>query len=278
MGSINDKHVNAAPISRQKVSATNRAAWNEAAPIHAEMHFDRLLDGFNCPGFSCIQGIKQDAVLAHGIEGKAVVQPCCNNGRDLLSIKNLGASRCVGFDISDEFIEQGRRLAEADGIDCELVQADVYEIPTDYNGQFDIAYITAGSLRPLPDVNAFFATVARLMRAGAWMFVQEMHPILDMYSMETSRRPRRIRYSYFHPEPFRLADGLDYYRARSYRAKPRYSFHHKLSDIIQACVSNGLRIETFQERDNDVSGGTFGRLQRRGKRLPLSYTLTAIRD
>ena len=278
MESTRDESNGNAPISRQEVSAVNREAWNEAAPIHADIHFDRLLAGFKTPGFSCIQGIKQDAVLAHGVEGKAVVQPCCNNGRDLLSIKNLGASRCVGFDISDEFIEQGKRLAAAGGIECELVQADVYEIPADYNEQFDVAYVTAGSLRPLPDVDAFFAAVARLMRCGAWMFVQEMHPIIDMYSMQPSKKPRWIRHSYFHQDPFRLTDGLDYYRVRSYRAKPRYSFHHKLSDIIQACVSNGLRIETFQERDNDCSGGTFERLQRGRKRLPLSYTLTAIRD
>lgn len=49
----------------------------------------------------------------------------CNNGRELLSIKNKGAGYCVGFDIAEGFIDQARQLAKAGDIDCEFVQSDV---------------------------------------------------------------------------------------------------------------------------------------------------------
>lgn len=264
-------------MDKDFVSKINREAWNEAAPIHAGRKFERLLKGFQTPGFSSIAGIKQEWLLQHGIRGKAVFQPCCNNGRDLLSIKNLGAARCFGFDLSDEFIEQGRRLATAGGIDCELVVADVYRLGTEYDGQFDIAYITAGTLTCLPDLAGFFAVVLRLMRPGAWMFMQEMHPIVHMYSMEPFERPWRMRHSYFINGPCQVTGGLDYFGGKRYRGKPCYVFHHKLSDIIQAAAASGLLIERFQERDNDVSGGRFRRLERRKHRLPLSFILTARR-
>ena len=265
-------------MDKDDISKANREARNEVAPIHGRIHYDRLLKGFSTPGYSCIGGIKQQAMLAHGLSGKAVFQPCCNNGRDLLSIKNLGAKRCFGFDLADEFIKQGKQLARAGNIECELIQADVYHLGHEYDCQFDIAYITAGTLRCLSDITAFFAVILRLMKPGAWLFMQEMHPILDMYSMEPSKKPGSSpRHSYFMKNAYQSTRGLDYYSAKSYRAKPCYRFHHKLSDIIVAVLTNGLLIETFEERDNDTSGGTFAILQRKDIRLPLSYTLTANR-
>jgi len=266
-------------MNRKHVIKTNQEAWDEVASIHKKYHYNRLLKRFKRPGYSCIGGIKQDIFLAHGIEGKAVFQPCCNNGRDLLSIKNLGAKRCVGFDLSSEFIEHGKEFAAASGIECELIHADVYKLDKEYDGQFDIAYITSGTLVSLPDLDGFFAVVSRLMRPGAWLFMQEIHPILDMYGMEPSKRLRwlRLRHSYFMKESYIAKKGLDYYRSRAYRAKPCYFFHHKLSDIIQAIVNSRLIIETFEEHDNDTSGGRFKKLKRRKIRLPLIYIITANR-
>jgi SAM-dependent methyltransferase len=267
-------------MNKEHITKTNQEAWDEVVSIHKKYHYDHLLEGFKRPGYSCIKGIKQDTLLAHGLEGKAVFQPCCNNGRDLLSIKNLGAKRCVGFDFCSEFIEQGKKFAAAGGIEYELIQADVYKLDKDYDGQFDIAYITSGTLCWFSDLDRFFAVVSQLMRQGAWLFMQEIHPILDMYSMEPSKRLRwlRLKHSYFMREPYTVKKGLDYYRSRAYRAKPCYSFHHKLSDIIQAIVNSGLIIETFEEHGNDTSGGKFKRLKRKKIRLPLSYIITANRS
>lgn len=263
-------------MDRQEISALNREAWNEAAPIHAESRFERLLEGVQTPGFNGIGARRTEAMLKHGIDGSAIAHLCCNNGRDLLSLRNLGAGRCVGFDLSDDFIEQGRRLAEAAKIDVELVRGDVYELSHEYDGQFDVAYITPGALRPLPDLDGFFGVVARLLKPGGWMYLHEMHPFVNMYSMEPSQRPRgprAIRHSYFERGPWTSNKGLDYYRSKAYRAKTAVRFNHKLSDIVQACVGSGLTIETLEEHPEDASGGTFKRLKRRG--IPLSMVLTA---
>jgi ubiquinone/menaquinone biosynthesis C-methylase UbiE len=197
----------------------------------------------------------------------------------MLSMKNLGAGRCVGFDFSGGFIGQGKELAAAGGICCELVQADIYKLGHEYDGQFDIAYITSGTLCCLPDLDGFFAVVSRLMRAGAWMLMEEIHPIMDMFSVEPSRRLRwlRFEYSYFSSEPRRVRRGLDYYRKKAYAAESCYFFHHKLADVMQAILNNAMRIESFAEHDTDTRGGRFKRLMKRRSRLPLSYTITAVR-
>ena len=75
--------------------------------------------------------------------GKDVVHLCCNNGRELLSIKKMGAANCVGFDISCEFIDQARRLAVFGSVSCQFIESDVYEISHEFDRQFDVCVLTS---------------------------------------------------------------------------------------------------------------------------------------
>lgn len=46
------------------------------------------------------------AFISHfGLEGKSVVQLACDNGREVSSIKNLGAKRAMGFDIFQSLLK-----------------------------------------------------------------------------------------------------------------------------------------------------------------------------
>src|SRR5512147_1738742 len=107
-------------MERRDYTAANRQSWNEAAPVHKEQKFEELLQAFRRPGYSRLDQIATHTFEKIGIQGKTVAQLCCNNGRELLSVKNMGAGRCVGFDIADNFIEQGRQLAAAGNITCEF--------------------------------------------------------------------------------------------------------------------------------------------------------------
>jgi ubiquinone/menaquinone biosynthesis C-methylase UbiE len=251
----------------------NRAAWNETAPRHAAAGFERLLKGFQQPGFSVLDTVETGHLQELGITGKDIVQLSCNNGRELLSIKNMGAGRCVGFDISDGFIEQAHRLVAASGIECEFVRANVYEIPSDYNSSFDLAYITVGALGWLPNIRAFFDIVARLLRPRGRLLIYEMHPILDMFEQGTPR-PLDLVHSYFRTEPYIEDDGLDYIGNTTYKGPVSYWFHHKMSDIIQACIDSGLAIRRFVEYEHDISNA-FAYLANEPIRPPLTYVLSA---
>ncbi len=261
-------------MQRQEFTAANRASWNEAAPRHRQARFAQLLAGFAQPGYNCLDDIATGILSRIGLTDKTVAQLCCNNGRELLSIKNLGAGRCVGFDISDEFIGQAGQLASAGGIDCEFVRTDVYDISAEYDGQFDLIYISIGALGWLPDVELFFGVVARLLKPGGWLLVYEQHPVLDMFEPDDAGDPPAPRYSYFRTEPFVEQDGLDYYTMSTYESPPSYWFHHKLSDTIGACLCHGLALIAFDEYDHDISN-EFARFGQLAVRLPLSYTLLA---
>jgi ubiquinone/menaquinone biosynthesis C-methylase UbiE len=252
----------------------NRQSWDEAAPIHAEQKLPELLASFAKPGFSCLDEIETAILEKIGVTGKAVAQLCCNNGREILSVKNMGAARAVGFDLSDAFLDHGRMMAAAGRIDCEFVAGSVYDIPVDYDSQFDLVTVTIGALGWLPDLDAFFVVVARLLKPGGSIFIYEMHPVLTLFEPGEEKNPLEIRYSYFTTEPFRSDDGLDYYGGTRYRAKPNYWFQHKLSDIIGGCLDHGLALEHFREYDFDISN-VFAALGKQEKKPPMSYTLVA---
>ena len=252
----------------------NRQSWDEAAPVHAEQKLADLLANFAKPGYSCLDEIETPILDKIGVTGKAVAQLCCNNGRELLSLKNLGAGRCVGFDISDAFLDQGRQMAAAGNIACEFVQGSVYDIPGSYDAQFDLVTVTIGALGWLPDIDGFFAVVARLLKPGGHIFIYETHPVLVLFEPGEENNPLEVRYSYFMTEPFRDDNGLDYYGGKRRASKPNYWFHHKLSDIIGACIDHRLGIEHFREYDFDISG-VYAALDKQEKKPPMSYTLVA---
>ena len=259
-------------MKRKDITSANREAWDEAAPLHRAQNMERLTAAFGEPGYSCLDEVETARLRELGVAGKDVAQLCCNNGRELLSVKNLGAARCVGFDGAEGFVAQARELAAAGGLVCEFVCSDVYEIPADYDSSFDLVTITIGVVSWMPDLAGFFAVAARLLRPGGAVFVYEQHPILLMIEPGKADEPVSWDYSYFHSEPFIETDGLDYYGGGTYESKPMTSFQYSLSDVVMAGLASGLSVEHLEELPGHISNAWYN-VERQGPELPMSYTL-----
>ena len=249
----------------------NRSMWNETADVHAQGYVSQLLERIKDPDFRTFDDVEKRIFAHMGLDGKAVIQLCCNNGRELISVKKAGAGRCVGIDVSDKFIAQGRHLASLGGVDVELLRSSVYDIPPDLFGQFDLVYITIGALGWLPDLEAFFGIVSRLLRTNGQVFIYEMHPILNMFD---ANKGLTVEASYFQREPFVVAEGTDYYDPAQVIKSVSYWFPHKLSDVIGGCLKHGLSLTHFEEYAHDLSM-VYAAFENLGKKPPLSYSLVA---
>lgn len=259
-------------MDAKQITDANRAAWDEAAPLHRSQNFERLLAEFSKPGHSCLNEIETGILQSLGVAGKDVAHLCCNNGQELLSVKNLGAGTCVGFDGAEGFIEQARELAAAGNIDAEFVCTDIYEIDRQFDASFDIITITIGVLSWMPDLGAFFDVAGRMLRPDGAFFIYEQHPILEMYYVGKAGDPVDFEMSYFKTDAYVDNEGLDYYGGGTYDAKPLYSFIHKMSDIIMAGVDRGMSVEHFEERPEHISN-TWYNVEAHEHRMPMSYTL-----
>jgi len=249
----------------------NRSMWNETADVHAQGYVTQLLERIKDPDFSTFDDVEKRIFADMGLDGKAVIQLCCNNERELISVKKAGAGRCVGIDVSDKFIAQGRHLASLGGVDVELLCSSVYDIPPDLFGQFDLVYITIGALGWLPNLDAFFAIVSRLLRTNGQVFIYEMHPILNMFDAD---KGLMVEASYFQREPFVDGEGPDYYDPTQLIKSVSYWFPHKLSDVIGGCLKHGLSLIHFEEYAHDLSM-VYAAFENFEKKPPLSYSLVA---
>ncbi len=259
-------------MKTKDITNANRAAWDEAAPLHRSQNMQGLLDAMRKPHFSCLDEIETAILSALDVGGKDVAQLCCNNGQELLSVKNMGAGRCVGFDGAAGFIDQARELAAAGEIDCSFVCTDIYDIDAAYDASFDLVTVTIGVLSWIPELGGFFTVAARMLKPGGAMFIYEHHPILEMITPGTPEDPVVWEYSYFHREPIVDTDGLDYYGRGTYKSKPMYTFLYKISDVIMAGIDVGLAVEHFEERPEHISCAWYN-VEQHEPQLPMSFTL-----
>jgi len=169
-------------MQNSEVSKANKDSWEKKSVLHRKLKMDGLVKKFKTPGYSLLDTYETAFLMDKiHVAGKDVIQLCCNNARELLSIKNLGANRCVGVDISEGFIQQGKELAEVANQPMELYSMDVYDIPDSWQNSFDVIYITVGAICWLQDLNKFMALISKLLRKDSFLLLYEAHPILDVF-------------------------------------------------------------------------------------------------
>jgi SAM-dependent methyltransferase len=264
----------------KRYTESNRAAWNEVMPYHQRAAKGKWDIRFAQPGYVGLSEVEVDLLLKAGLKGKSVAHLCCNNGVELLSLKNLGAAECAGFDICDAAIEEAIERARRSGIDCQFIRSDVYEIGAEYNHRFDMVYITVGCLGWMPDLLRFFAKAAALLKEDGLVFIHEIHPFAELLPQRFDGNPENLRIvePYFRSEPYVEPGALDYVgNARYTSMTTTYWFAHTLSSILMSLIENSFTIEKFLEHETAVSPEHLP-VEAARAGIPLSYILIARKN
>ena len=131
----------------QEIVLQNLRAWNEVAPRHAELNFDRTCEIISSnSGHYLDSDFKKYLMKTVGLGGATIAQFNCNNGRELISAVQLGAKKGYGFDFSYEFIKQACVLAGVSKTNVEFVETDIYEMPSEFDDIADVLIMTSGAL------------------------------------------------------------------------------------------------------------------------------------
>ncbi|MCP4322911.1 MAG: class I SAM-dependent methyltransferase [Alteromonadales bacterium] len=264
----------------KKYTEANRQAWNKVMPAHQSAQQATLDRSFANPGY-VIQEAPEllNAFKDVGIKDKDIIHLCCNNGSELLSLRNMGAGRCVGVDISDIAIIEAQQRADLFDINCQFVRSDIYELPESLMNSFDIVHISAGGIGWLPDLNQFYKVVSGLLRQGGLLLMHEMHPLSEILPFDDndSAPPLQVVESYFQDEPIEEEASLDYVSKDFSQKQIQYWKVHTLSELITGAINNNLTITHLSEYDRDISA-MHSRQAEQAIKVPLSLILIASKQ
>jgi SAM-dependent methyltransferase len=265
----------------------NRALWDERAPAHAGSP-DYAVEKLIGDPAALSEVVRFDLPRLGDITGARAVHLQCHIGTDTMSLARLGAGT-TGLDFSAASISIARGIAARAGLDVDYVVSDVYSAASVLGqGGFDLVYTGVGALVWLPDVAHWARVVADLLRPGGRLFLREGHPVL--WAVDEQRTDViTLGYPYFeHAEPMRFDASETYVQTDAvFATTESREWNHGVGEIITALLDAGLRLTMFVEHDSvpwealpgRMHTGDDGewRLDEYGDRLPLSYTLQAVK-
>ena len=269
--------------------AINRANWDQRAPAHAASK-DYAVERFVADPSHLSNVVRFDIPRLGDLTRVRGVHLQCHIGTDTISLSRLGA-RMTGLDLSPASLAEARRLAERTGDEVDFVEAEVYAaVDVLGAGGFDLVFTGVGALCWLPDIRRWAATVAGLLRPGGRLFLREGHPML--WALDDERTDALVvEYPYFEQtEPLVFDRGGTYVETDvELTARRTYEWTHGLGEIVTALLDSGMQLTALEEHDSvpwDALPGLLvldpgideWRLADRPARLPLTYTLQAVKS
>jgi SAM-dependent methyltransferase len=250
--------------ARRVLHEENRLSWNEGTKAHNSHKRDQakfFREGGN-------KLFPEETALLGDVTGLSVLHLQCNSGQDTLSIKQLGAAKVTGVDISDEAIDFARQLSADSGVEGTFVRADVYDWLAEAakgGERWDIVFCSYGAIIWLSDLDAWAKGIFGVLKPGGRFVTVEFHPVAWMFDENFDHK---LPYS-THGRVMTWEDGIGDYVGESgpditpsgwedgvqgfRNPHPSHEFAWGLSEIITPLINAGLVLEHF--REYDYTGG-----------------------
>ncbi len=263
--------------------AANRAAWDEAAERY-EGWFDEAVELIRSGG-SNLFPVEEELLgdLRDGSAGRGTARAIhlqCAGGRDSLSLWNLGAREVIGVDISPRMLKLAARLTAATGAPAHWVEADVLDVPPEFDGTADLVYTGRGAIIWLHDLDAWAAVIGRLLAADGRLVIFDGHPAEWLFDADADGRLIATDYDYFGGAEASRGWAPEYIDRLSVAEDDqswKFARAWTLGEVVTALSGAGLRIERLVEYPVDWWAGHRDlRPEDRG-RIPLSFGITARR-
>ncbi len=256
---------------------TNRRLWDHWTELHERSAFYDL-SGFRA-GRSSLNPIERRELGE--VRGRSLLHLQCHFGLDTLSWARLGA-RVTGVDFSPRSIELARSLAEEFDLEAHFLCADLYELGDTIDSRFDIVFTSYGVLWWLPDLHRWAQVIADRLLPGGLFYMVEYHPFLNL--LDDDGELLGTKYFPAHePERYEVSGSYAVAGDASYEC---FGWVHSLSEIVNALLDAGLRIDFLHEHDYSPYGcfpfleeREPGRYQVKGRaEIPVLFSARATSD
>lgn len=215
----------------------NKQWWNNVTPIHLKSKLYDLA-GFK-KGKSSLTVIEKEEM--GDVRGQSLLHLMCHFGLDTLSWSRKGAI-VTGVDFSSKSIETARKLSQEFHLPATFILSDIYNLPNVLEKKFDIIFASYGVLCWLKNLKKWAKIINHFLKPGGIFYMAELHPFTNILSADF-----KISYKYFDKGPD-IDDSPGTYADWQAKIKGKtYIWSYTLSDVINALLSEGLKIKYVHE-------------------------------
>ncbi len=217
---------------------SNKSIWNQRTAVHKHSSF------YNREGFIKGQSVLTPIELNElgDVKGKKLLHLQCHFGMDSLDWSRRGAD-VTGVDLSDLAIDEAKKLNEEMGLNAKFICCNVYDLQEHLDEKFDIVFTSYGVVGWLPDLTKWAQLVSHYLKPGGTFYIAEFHPVVWMFDDEFTH----IKYFYENRELIVTENYGTYTDRKADIQGKEYSWNHSISEVLNALIGAGLKIEMFNE-------------------------------
>ncbi len=224
----------------EKYFEINKDTWNKKVSIHSKSDFYNMT-AFE-KGKTSLNSIELDAL--GDVSGKSLLHLQCHFGQDTLSWSRLGAT-CTGIDLSNEGIKKAKEINEALNLNATFIESNLYDVPKNVPGKFDIVFTSYGVVGWLPDLVTWGKIIADKLKKGGVFYMVEFHPIVWMF--DYLQEPPKMMYPYLKTEAIYEEYKGTYTNNEADIISKEYGWNHGLGEVVTALSNAGLHVEFLHE-------------------------------
>ena len=224
---------------RKNYMDTNKEGWDLRTDVHVDSEF------YDIKGFlnGKITLNKPELELLKDVKGKKFLHLQCHFGLDTLSWARLGAIP-TGVDFSPKAIETARKINKLTNLNVNFIEGDVQNLDTCIKKEtFDLGYSSYGVLCWIQRLDKWAQGIKNMLKPGGKFTLIEFHPILDvLFDGKVSGHK-----DYFGSGPLGALTKGTYTNNEAPIEYFEYRWQHPISEVINALLSVGLKISSFEE-------------------------------
>ena len=216
----------------------NKKAWNEKTPYHlksAMYNLEEFKEGKSSLKFIEVKELGD-------VKGKSMLHLQCHFGQDSLSWARMGAE-VTGVDFSEEAISAANSLRDELKLNAKFICSNVFDLKSKLDEKFDIVFTSYGTISWLPDLSKWGKLVSHYLKPGGTFYIVEFHTVVWMFDDDVTE----FKYSYFNQGEIEEVIKGTYADTSAPLKQTQYGWNHPLSDVINALLQNGLKIEFVHE-------------------------------
>ena len=225
-----------------KYLKANQRLWDQWTIEHEESSF------YDLAGFRSGKDRLRSIELTElgDVAGKSLLHLQCHFGMDTLAWARRGAI-VTGIDLSKESIALARSLSQELSISAQFYCSDIYQLPDNLSGEFDIVFTSYGVLHWLRDLEQWGKIIAHFLKPDGIFYIVEDHPSFRMFTTEQETEIKLANPYFFSEIPERVEETGSYATENQGETATFYIWNHGIGEVINAIINAGLHIEFLHE-------------------------------